>query len=241
MRVDGHMISGAFGIGEDHLYFPAFQESGETALLRIRIDSLDQNAERAGTVHLFLDDPLQAAGDTIAYSCVGPDSELRVCVGDQNPFEALEFTGRRDSRLAGDREGAYWTDLDESGETIHFSPVGGQPRVIVDGQIGIDFLALDQSFIYWASREHGYVRRALKDGLAPEVLATNQGHIAALVADGDELFWSVEDGPDRGHIVRLRAGANEPETVIEDVRPIFAVGPDKIYFSDYTNIYALPR
>ena len=236
VRVDGQPLSATdFRVAGPYLYFLDFDEDdGITNLLRIGI-GFEALPEDLGGVA----GAVEAAGDTVVWECLGPVFEARICRGRESFDQARPFEGSIGA-LAGDGEGAYWTSIGDNGETIVFAAPFGPQRVIVDQQIGIDFIALDQSFVYWASSEHGYVRRALKDGVAPEVLATNQGHIVALVVDGGEAFWSVEDNAG-ARIMRLRPGASEPETFVEDVSPIFAVGPDKVFFQDHTNIVALPR
>ncbi len=81
--------------------------------------------------------------------------------------------------------------------------VGGGPYgvVIGDGRVAV---ALDDTFLYWATAD-GFVKRIRLCGGIPEILASNQDDPIAIAVDDNAVYW-LDRGtkPGTGTVMRMR-------------------------------------
>lgn len=122
-------------------------------------------------------------------------------------------------------------------------PLTTSPIVIADHQAAPGYLAVDDSFLYWAQPniESRTTWRAPKDGSgAPTLLASNLG-IHGVAADGSYVYWgNYSDGvqtDDGGSILRApRAGGPYEPIATKQPRPsdIIADGGDLFWIASGT-------
>jgi hypothetical protein len=243
---DGAQPVGAsdFVVTGTSLFFIGYETDGAPVLKELSLAFGGEATTRRSNVASFYQHPLAAAGvDRAVYHCYGDNFTSGLCTSERFDLLTTNPNLYEDAAIAGDGEGIYWNLPTAQGDEIHFAPHEGLADVaVVDKQIGIDFIALDQSSIYWASRELGYVRRAAKDGLEPSILAHDQGTIGALLADDGDAFWSVAID-DAGHakLLVLRAGEDAPETIVPRASDVFTIDPEHVFYVLDGSLYAIPR
>jgi hypothetical protein len=88
-----------------------------------------------------------------------------------------------------------------------------QPLLLASDQGGPFGLAVDDAFLYWADSIENTVKRVGKDGQGLTIVASGVDYVKGVVADGQYVYWGIEDFPPAGGIWRRLRGADAGDPV----------------------------
>lgn len=127
--------------------------------------------------------PLAAEGST---AIDGPGaSESGACIG-------VDFTT--------DKANCGRCGHDCLGGECHMSAC--QPFLLADNQGRPIALAVDDKYVFWSDRRDLVVRRVGKDGKDVKVIAAGLNDLQGIAADGEYVYWGIEDSPATGGVWR---------------------------------------
>ena len=135
---------------------------------------------------------------------------------------------------------------------IYYTTPGSVKRIPKDARVietiatypGRGFrVALFGDYIYWTTRDTGLVARAIaKPGQTTEMLATGQGDVGGLVADGETVWWN--NYPTGGRIFsRVIAPTGVPVELLpptDDLTGMRLVDETLYFLRDRAGLFAMP-
>ncbi len=186
-------------------------------------------------------DILAMAADSAAVYWLAPREGkiVRVPRGGGEEQVLAETTGISRGLVIDDAD-VFWAE----NEAIYAVPkAGGKVRTVSPAGIP-DYVALDDTYVYWYSTVSGVLFRAPKKG-APrptKVYADEKHTLHFIFLDGNDLFVSY--GPENAMVIqRLPKAGGTPVTVVEKQQPgsDFAIDGAHIYWITDDDVWMVPR
>jgi sugar lactone lactonase YvrE len=134
---------------------------------------------------------------------------MKTSIAGGRPAATLASVQGRAHGLAVDATHLYWA----SGfDTLMKLPLdGGKPVRLALSQYGIDAVAVDSGWVYWANYSAGTVSRLAVHGGAPTILASAQQEPLAIAVQGGNIY-GINHAPSsgKGTVMKLHIDATAP-------------------------------